>query len=160
MKLHWHLGKVSMNCRLTWPAGNRRFEIQTWLPGFVSGTNSLRTFCDSPVWADVTHYLGNDTVISFVINKQNLNVPITVWHKLRMITKLQHSWNKAIEYTGSYFTAEKLFPVLLFSQGSLTNLAQQVNCLPKGCVRGWRESSTTTLTVIANPFRGPFMDDF
>ena len=39
------------------------FKIQIWLPDFILGTNSLIIFCAWPIWADITCYLVNNTVI-------------------------------------------------------------------------------------------------
>ena len=41
------------------------FEIQTWLPDFILRINPFRIFCAWSVWAEVTNYHGNNTVIFF-----------------------------------------------------------------------------------------------
>ena len=57
-------------------------EIQIWLPDFILGISSVRIFCAWPIWAEVTSYLGNDTVVSSLIIDRQLNIRITAWQKL------------------------------------------------------------------------------
>ena len=66
------------------------FEIQTWLPDFIWRINSFRVFCAWPVWAEVTCYLGNNTVISSSPINIHQNVKTTAPPNMNVI-KWKHS---------------------------------------------------------------------
>ena len=51
------------------------FEIQIWLPEvFSREINLVNMFCAWPIWAEVTHYLGYNIVISSLSIDRQLNI--------------------------------------------------------------------------------------
>ena len=75
---------------------------------FFLGINLARIFCAWPIWAEVTHYPGNNTMISPLSINRQLKFRITARSKMGIHTKkLEKIGNKAIMPTGSYFTRVK-----------------------------------------------------
>ena len=115
----WHLDGTGKHHRGTsddwvckklcrWPGddkGKQSLEVfsSVYLVHYLFG-DPLRILCVWPIWAEVTCYLGNDTVISSLSIDRQLNIRITTWPKLgNRQTKRGKIDNKTTKHTGRYF---------------------------------------------------------
>ena len=110
--MDWYKGEnVWSTAQNTTPQGKSWRHIHSiWntnMADLTLGINPIGIFCAWPIMAEVNRYLGNNTVISSLSINRHLNIRIATWSKLGMHT-YKATEDKAMEYTGSYFTITKV----------------------------------------------------
>ena len=69
------------------------FEVLIWLPDIILGINPEINFCAWLIWAEVTRYLCNNTILSPASIDRLLNIRITAWPKLGIhANKAREDW--------------------------------------------------------------------
>ena len=70
--------------------------------------NPIRIFCAWPIWAEATHNLGDNTLISSLSIDRQWNIWLTAWPKLGIHANKEI---KVTKHTGRYFTVVKVSSV-------------------------------------------------